>query len=42
VKTEGGILEHLLREIEIECLPVDIPKNIEVTSATWSSASKCA
>ena len=30
VKTEGGILEHLLREIEIECLPVDIPKNIEV------------
>ena len=30
VKTEGGILEHLLREIEIECLPADIPKNIEV------------
>jgi large subunit ribosomal protein L25 len=30
VKTEGGILEQLLREIEIECLPVDIPKNIEV------------
>ena len=27
VKTEGGILEHLLREIEIECLPADIPKN---------------
>ncbi len=30
VKTEGGILEQLLRAIEIECLPVDIPKNIEV------------
>jgi large subunit ribosomal protein L25 len=30
VKTEGGILEQLLREIEIECLPADIPKNIEV------------
>jgi large subunit ribosomal protein L25 len=30
VKTEGGILEHLLREIEVECLPADIPKNIEV------------
>jgi large subunit ribosomal protein L25 len=30
VKTEGGILEHLLREIEIECLPADIPKSIEV------------
>jgi large subunit ribosomal protein L25 len=30
VKTEGGILEQLLREIEIECLPADIPKSIEV------------
>jgi len=30
VKTQGGILEQLLREIEIECLPGDIPKNIEV------------
>jgi large subunit ribosomal protein L25 len=29
VKTEGGILEQLLREVEIECLPVDIPKSIE-------------
>jgi len=30
VKTEGGILEQLLREVEIECLPADIPKAIEV------------
>ena len=30
VKQEGGILEQLLREIEIECLPADIPKSIEV------------
>ena len=30
IKTEGGILEQLLRAIEIECLPADIPKNIEV------------
>jgi large subunit ribosomal protein L25 len=29
VKTDGGILEQLLREIEIECLPADIPKSIE-------------
>ena len=29
VKTEGGILEQLLREVEIECLPADIPKAIE-------------
>jgi len=30
VKTEGGILEQILREMEIECLPADIPKSIEV------------
>src|SRR5271157_2969843 len=29
VKQEGGILEQLLREIEVECLPADIPKSIE-------------
>jgi len=30
VKQEGGSLEHLLWEIEVECLPTSIPKNIEV------------
>lgn len=30
VKTEGGILEQVLREVEIECLPADIPAHIEV------------
>jgi large subunit ribosomal protein L25 len=30
VKQEGGSLEHILWEIEIECLPTDIPKEIEV------------
>ena len=30
VKQEGGSLEHILWEIEIECLPTNIPKNIEV------------
>jgi large subunit ribosomal protein L25 len=29
VKTQGGILEQTLRELEIECLPVDIPTSIE-------------
>ena len=29
VKTDGGILEQLLREVELECLPADIPKSIE-------------
>jgi large subunit ribosomal protein L25 len=29
VKTDGGILEQVLRELEIECLPADIPASIE-------------
>src|SRR5437773_8203347 len=30
VKQQGGILEFIRREIEIECLPGDIPENVEV------------
>jgi len=30
VKQEGGILEQMLREVEIECLPADIPSSIDV------------
>ena len=30
VRTEGGILEQMLREVEIECLPGDIPSHIDV------------
>ncbi|MCM8796752.1 MAG: 50S ribosomal protein L25 [Candidatus Omnitrophica bacterium] len=30
VKLEGGSLEHILWEVEVECLPTNIPKNIEV------------
>ncbi|MGE5197267.1 MAG: 50S ribosomal protein L25 [Deltaproteobacteria bacterium] len=30
VKQEGGSLERVLWEIEVECLPVDIPKEIEI------------
>jgi|SRR6516165_4163976 large subunit ribosomal protein L25 len=33
VKQEGGILEQMLREVEIECLPADIPSFIEVNVA---------
>ena len=29
VKTQGGILEHVMREVEIECLPGDIPGHID-------------
>src|SRR3989454_7532800 len=30
VKTDGGILELVIRQIEIECLPGDIPEHITV------------
>jgi large subunit ribosomal protein L25 len=30
VKVDGGVLEQLLREVEIECLPADIPSTIDV------------
>ena len=30
VKLEGGIMEQILREVEIECLPADIPGHIDV------------
>jgi large subunit ribosomal protein L25 len=30
VKTQGGILDQVLREVEIECLPGDIPGHIDV------------
>lgn len=29
-KTEGGILEHILRSIDIECLPTEIPEHITI------------
>ncbi|MFH1239137.1 MAG: 50S ribosomal protein L25 [bacterium] len=30
VKNQGGVLEHLIREIEIECLPTQIPETLKV------------
>ncbi len=27
---EGGVLDHALREIEIECLPTEVPDNIRI------------
>ena len=30
VKTGGGILDQILREVEIECLPGDIPDHIDI------------
>jgi len=30
VKNQGGILEQVIREVEIECLPADIPSHLDV------------
>ena len=30
VKNQGGVLEQVLREVEIECLPGDIPSHLDV------------
>ncbi len=30
VRTQGGVLDHVLREVEVECLPGDIPSHIDV------------
>ena len=30
VKASGGILDQVLREVEISCLPADIPSHIDV------------
>lgn len=30
VKQQGGIVEFIRREIEIECLPADIPEHVEI------------
>ncbi|MFZ0629780.1 MAG: 50S ribosomal protein L25 [Acidobacteriaceae bacterium] len=37
VKTQGGIMDQMLREVEIECLPGDIPESIgvDVTNLTF-------
>ena len=33
VKTQGGVLDFVLREVEVECLPDDIPEKIVVDVA---------
>lgn len=30
VKVDGGVLEHIMWELQVECLPTDIPEKIEV------------
>ena len=33
VKVAGGVIEHVMKELEIECLPKDLPEFIEVDLA---------
>ena len=33
VKTQGGILDQVMREVELECLPNDIPSHLDVDVA---------
>jgi large subunit ribosomal protein L25 len=33
VKTQGGLLDFVTREIEVECLPADIPQSIRIDVA---------
>jgi len=44
VKQQGGILEQVLREVEIECLPDDIPNAIEadVTELVFGKVMRVA
>ena len=30
VSQQGGVLEHLMREVEVECLPMDVLESIEI------------
>ena len=43
VKQEGGIMEQMLREVEIECLPGDIPSHIDADVSEldfWQGAAR--
>jgi large subunit ribosomal protein L25 len=44
VKQQGGILDQVLREVEVECLPGDIPSHIDadVTSLVFGTVLRVA
>src|SRR4029077_14012392 len=33
VKTDGGLLEFVLRQVEVQCLPSDIPEHLDLDGA---------
>ncbi len=36
VKTQGGVISHLLNDVEVSCLPRDLPEHIEVDLSEMS------
>ena len=34
VKTQGGVVSHLLNEVEVSCLPKDLPEALEIDLST--------
>ena len=38
---EGGVLEHVTRELNIEALPTDIPERVVVDVSGWRSPAPC-
>jgi large subunit ribosomal protein L25 len=36
---QGGVLEHIIRELEVECLPTDLPEHIAVDVSTMNIGS---
>ena len=42
VKSAGGILDQVMREVEIECLPADIPSHIDVDVSNLGCTACCA
>jgi large subunit ribosomal protein L25 len=42
VKQQGGILDQILREVEVECLPADIPSHIDcdVTELVFGTVAR--
>ena len=41
VKRDGGILQHVIREIEIECLPDKIPGNFQIDITPLEIGQSC-